>query len=66
VNTRLRYVSIGALNLALAVTFFLLAPVEPRLSDRDAYDYVGQAPFAPNCRFSIYCYRPLAPALVHN
>ena len=65
-NTRLRYVWIGALNLALAVTFFLLAPVEPKLSDRDAYDYVGQAPFAPNCRFSIYCYRPLAPALVHN
>ena len=36
------------------------------MSDRDAYDYVGQAPFAPNCPFSIYCYRPLAPTLVHN
>ena len=65
-NTALRYAWIGALNLALAVTFFLLAPVEPKLSDRDAYDYVGQAPFAPNCPFSIYCYRPLAPTLVHN
>jgi hypothetical protein len=36
------------------------------LSDRDAYDYVGQAPFAPNCPVSIYCYRPLAPTLVHT
>lgn len=61
-----RRLALVALNLALAVTFFLLAPVEPKLSDRDAYDYVGQAPFAPNCPFSIYCYRPLAPVLVHN
>jgi hypothetical protein len=66
VNIAQRYVAIGALNLALAVTFFLLAPVAPRLSDRETYDYVGLAPFAPNCPFSIYCYRPLAPALVHN
>ena len=27
---------------------------------------MGQAPFAPNCRFSIYCYRVLVPTTVHN
>ena len=65
-NTALRYGWIGALNLALAFAIHQLAPGEPRLSDREAYDYIGQAPFAPNCPFSIYCYRPLAPTLVHN
>ena len=55
-----------ALNLALAVTFSLLAPGEPRLSDRDAYDYVAARPFAPNCPFSIYCYRVLVPVVVHQ
>src|SRR5262245_2026388 len=44
----------------------LLAPAEPLSSDRPAYDYVGQAPLAPGCPFSIYCYRPLAPVLVHT
>jgi hypothetical protein len=57
---------ISALNLGLAVVISAVAPVEPKLSDRDAYDYVGQAPFAPNCPVSIYCYRPLAPTLVHT
>jgi hypothetical protein len=61
-----RAVQLAALNLALAVTLVLLAPAEPIRSDRNAYDYVGQAPFAPNCPVSIYCYRPLAPILVHN
>ena len=65
-NIALRYAWIGALNLALAVTLFLLAPVAPKLSDREAYDYVGQAPFAPNCPFSIYCYRVLVPTVVHH
>ncbi len=65
-NTALRYAWIGALNLALAFAIYQLAPGEPRLSDRDAYDYVGQAPFAPNCPYSIYCYRVLVPSLVHS
>ena len=54
-----------ALNLALAVTFSLLAPDEPLLNDREAYDYVGAHPLQPSCPFSIYCYRPMAPVLVH-
>ena len=36
------------------------------MSDREAYDYVGHAPFAPNCPFSIYCYRVLVPTVVHS
>ena len=44
----------------------LLAPAEPKLNDRDAYDYVAAHPFAPSCPFSIYCYRPLAPVVVHQ
>jgi hypothetical protein len=42
----------------------LLAPAEPILNDRDAYEYVGAHPLAANCPFSIYCYRPMAPVLV--
>lgn len=63
-DTPARYLVIGALNLALALTISQLAPAEPRLSDRDAYDYVAARPFAPNCPFSIYCYRVLVPAVV--
>ena len=66
VNTALRYALIGALNLALAGAMHLLATAEPKLNDRDAYDYVASHPFAPNCPFSIYCYRVLAPAVVHR
>ena len=65
-KTAPRYALIGALNLALALTFYLISPVEPKLSDRDAYDYVGQAPFTSNCPFSIYCYRVLVPTVVHR
>lgn len=57
---------IVALNLALAMTMSLLAPAEPILSDRPAYEYVGAAPFAPNCPFSIYCYRVMVPAVLHQ
>jgi len=66
VNTALRHAVIGALNLALAFAIYQLSPGEPKLSDRNAYDYVGQAPFAPNCPDSIYCYRVLVPTVVHH
>lgn len=46
------------------MTFSLLAPDEPLLNDRDAYDYVGAHPLESGCKFSIYCYRPMAPVLV--
>ena len=41
-----------------------LAPAEPIRSDREAYEFVGNTPLAPGCRWTIYCYRPLVPALV--
>ena len=65
-NAASRFAGIAALNLALAATFVLLAPGEPKLSDRDAYDYVGESPLTPNCPFSIYCYRVLVPVVVHQ
>jgi hypothetical protein len=64
VNTLPRYASIIALNLALALTMSALAPGEPALSDREAYEFVGNHPLAPKCGWSIYCYRPLVPAMV--
>ena len=54
------------LESALAGAISPVAPAEPKLNDRDAYDYVAAHPFAPNCPFSIYCYRVLAPAVVHR
>lgn len=62
----MRHAWIAALNLALAVTLSTLSPAEPKLNDRQAYDYVGRSPFSPNCPFSIYCYRVLAPAVVQR
>ena len=41
-----------------------LAPDEPGLSDREAYEFVGNNPLAPRRGWSIYCYRPLMPAMV--
>lgn len=48
----------------MALTLSALAPAEPALSDRQAYEFVGHDPFAPGCGWSIYCYRPLVPAMV--
>lgn len=62
----MRYFWVAALNLALAIALSGLAPAEPKLNDRQAYDYVGRSPLTANCPFSIYCYRVLAPAIVHR
>ena len=43
----------------------MLAPISPRLSDRSHYDWVGTHPFAANCTETIYCYRVVAPVIVH-
>ena len=48
----------------MALAIHALAPAEPILNDRDAYEYVGAHPLVANCPFSIYCYRPMAPVLV--
>lgn len=53
-------------NLALAATMQGLAPAQPRLSDRNDYEYTGRQPFAPNCPNTIYCYRILVPTLLER
>jgi hypothetical protein len=53
-----------AINTVLAIVVHHLAPEAPRHSDRQAYEYVGQHAFAPDCGWSIYCYRVLVPALL--
>ena len=56
-----------ALNLGLALLVHSApAPGSPHDSDRAAYDYVGHYPFAPNCGWSIYCYRVLVPAALEH
>jgi hypothetical protein len=57
-----RAIALVILNLALAGFVHLAPPAgSPHDSDRAAYDFVGAHPFAPNCGWSIYCYRILVP-----
>ena len=46
-----------AINVGLAATLQAIVPGEPKLSDRNAYEYAGQHGLDPNCGFSVYCYR---------
>ncbi len=48
----------------MALALSALAPAQPALSDREAYEFVGKTPFATGCGWSIYCYRPVVPAIV--
>src|SRR5262249_21385102 len=60
-------VLLAALNLGLALVVHNAPPPgAPHHSDRAAYDYVGRHPFAPNCGWSIYCYRVLVPAALEH
>ncbi|MDP2053360.1 MAG: hypothetical protein Q8L75_06980 [Acidobacteriota bacterium] len=52
------------LNLSLAAAIQALAPDQPRLSDRQEYDYVGEHGLAANCPMSVYCYRVLVPGML--
>jgi hypothetical protein len=54
------------LNAALALFIQGVAPLQPAYSDRQAYEYVGQHPFEPDCGWSIYCYRVIVPALLEQ
>jgi len=53
-------------NAVLAAAVQALAPAQPRLTDRDEYEYTGRQPLAPNCPNTIYCYRILVPALLEQ
>jgi hypothetical protein len=48
-------------NAALSFLVQAAAPDQPRLTDRNDYEYTGRRPFAPGCPNTIYCYRILVP-----
>lgn len=52
------------LNLALAATVQSVSPEQPRLSDRQEYEYVGAHGLEANCPWSVYCYRVLVPSVL--
>jgi len=54
------------LNGVLSAVTPLMAPPEPRLTDRGAYESVGKDAFAPNCGVTVYCYRVLVPVLLEQ
>ena len=53
-------------NGALCLLVLVAAPPQPRLSDRAEYEYAGRNGLAPNCPYSIYCYRILVPVLLER
>ncbi len=64
---RLRLVGlILAFNAALALLMMSAAPAQPKMTDRNDYDYNGKTPFQALCPNSIYCYRVLVPMLLER
>lgn len=59
-----RWLLAFGINLALAAGIQLIAPAQPRLSDRQEYEYVGEHGLAANCPMSVYCYRVLVPSIL--
>ena len=53
-------------NAALAALIQAAAPDQPRLTDRNDYDYNGRQPLTAYCPNSIYCYRILVPMLLER
>jgi hypothetical protein len=67
VRTPLRiWLLLLVLNAALAAMVQAAAPDQPRLSDRNDYDYNGRQPLTAYCPNSIYCYRILVPMLLER
>lgn len=58
---RQRWALAFVLNLALAAAVQTASPGQPRLSDRQEYEYVGEHGLEANCPWSVYCYRILVP-----
>lgn len=55
------WVAILIFNAVLAGAIQGLAPAQPKLTDRNDYDYNGRSPLTAFCPNSIYCYRVLVP-----
>jgi hypothetical protein len=67
VRTPLRiWLLLVVLNAALAAMVQAAAPDQPRLSDRNDYEYNGRQPLTAFCPNSIYCYRILVPMLLER
>ncbi len=60
------WIAILMLNGALSGLTQLVAPAQPRLSDRQEYESVGQHPLEADCTWSVYCYRVLVPVLLEQ
>jgi len=61
---RPRWALAFVLNLALAAALQAISPGQPRLSDRQEYEYVGEHGLEANCPWSVYCYRILVPSML--
>ena len=60
------WLGILALNMALVVSLRAIAPPQPVVSDRAAYEYVGRHGLEPDCPVSVYCYRVLVPVVLER
>ena len=61
-----RLAGIVLFNAVLAAAMQALAPDQPRMTDRNDYEYTGRQPLAANCPNTIYCYRILVPMLLER
>jgi hypothetical protein len=61
-----RLARIVLFNATLAAAIQALAPDQPRMTDRNDYEYTGRQPLAANCPNTIYCYRILVPMLLEQ
>jgi hypothetical protein len=61
-----RLAGIVIFNAVLAAAMQALAPDQPRMTDRNDYEYTGRQPLAANCPNTIYCYRILVPMLLER
>ena len=61
-----RLVGIVLFNAVLSAAMQALAPAQPRMTDRNDYEYSGQHPLDANCPNTIYCYRILVPVLLEQ
>jgi hypothetical protein len=53
-------------NASLSLVIQEGAPAQPRLTDRNYYEYSGRQPLAPLCPNTIYCYRVLVPVVLEH
>ena len=53
-------------NAALSFLVQAAAPDQPKLTDRNDYEYSGRQPLAPFCPNTIYCYRILVPVALEH